>query len=226
MKDLLEKILSYLPVYIPDLVRLVSSPKHFVAEHNKGNEGELIKAFTFFGVSLSIFFILQADVTVRGRGFVTDAAIHGTLYLLFVVIFSAILRFSWKIVGGKAEYEGFLITSSYYVGVLLVGTAIATLGFTGILRLVYPDAYTWFIQYLVAPSLWSAYNLDPRVSGGILVAFMGFLSVEVLTLGWGLVGWGAYRELNQLPRSRSCAALFLTILFSVPLAAGLFIAGW
>ncbi len=222
MKDLLEKILSYLPVYIPDLVRIISSPKHFVAERNKGSEGDLIKAFTFLGVSLSIFFILQAGVP--GKDFLTDTAIHGILYLLFVVIFSAVLWLSWKIVGGKANYQSFLITSSYYVGVLSIGFAIGALCFTGILRMFYPDAYAWFVKFVAAPSLWAAY--DPRFTKSVLVAFTGFLTIASPTSVWGFVGWGAYRELNQLPRSRSCAALFLTILFSLPVAAGFFIAGW
>jgi hypothetical protein len=226
MKDLLEKILLYLPVYIPDLVRIVSGPKRFVAERNNGDEGELIKAFTFLGVSLAIFFILQADIPVRGRGFVLDLGIHGILYLLFVVFLSAVLRFSWKIVGGKAEYQGFLVTTSYLVGVLFIGLAIGALFFTGILAMFYPDAYSWFIQFLKAPSIRDAYNPDPGISRSILVALMGFLSVAVLTLVWGFVAWGAYRELNQLPRSRSCAAFFLTILIFLPVAAGLFVLGW
>src|SRR5262249_27538408 len=126
-------------------------------------KGELVKAFTFFGVSLSIFFLLQADITVRGRGFETDSVIHGILHLLSVVIFTAVVRLSWRIVGGKAEYQGFLITTLYYVGVLFVGIAIATLCFTGILRLFYPDADAWFIHYLAAPSLASAQNADSKI---------------------------------------------------------------
>src|SRR6516162_1516809 len=102
MKDLLEKILSYLPVYIPDLIHIVSRPKHFVAERNKGNEGDLIKAFTFLGVSLAIFFILQAPVTTLGRSLLNDTASRGILYLLSIVVFSAVLLLSWRIVGGKA----------------------------------------------------------------------------------------------------------------------------
>jgi hypothetical protein len=219
MKDLLEKILSYLPVYIPDLVRIVSGPKRFVAERNKGSEEDLIKAFTFLGVSLAIFFILQAGVPAKD--FLTDTAIHGILYLLFVVVFSGILRLSWRIVGGRAEYESFLITSSYYVGVLSIGFAGGALCFIGILRLLYPVSYSWFVKFIAAPSLWKAY--DPRFSRSILVAFVGFLTLGVPTSVWAFIGWGAYRELNQLPRSRSCAALFLTTLFSLPVVAGLFI---
>jgi len=59
MKDLLEKILAYLPVYIPDLIQLVSGPKRFVAERNRGQEGDAMKAFTFLGISLAIFLLCR-----------------------------------------------------------------------------------------------------------------------------------------------------------------------
>jgi len=222
MRDSLEKIVSYLPVYIPDLVQIVSGPKQFVAERNRENKADIVKAFTFFGVSLSIFFILQSGFNVPGKDFWTNAAIHGILYLLFVVLFSAVLRLSWKIVGGKADYQRFLITSSYYMGVLLMGMATATLCFIAILRLFYPDSNAWLAKFVADPNLRRAYNPDPRISRGILVAFTAFLAVAISTFVWGFVGWGAYRELNQLSRSRSCMALFLTILFSLPVAAVLF----
>src|SRR5215470_3178417 len=222
MKDLLEKILSYLPGYILDLARILSGPKKFVAERNKGDEGDLVKAFTFLGVSLSIFFILQGGF-IAAQKFLTNAIMDGILYLLFIAIFSAIIQLCWKIVGGKAEYQRFLITSSYYVGVLSIGFALGSLFFIGILRMFFPDAYTWFVKFIAAPSLRDAYNPDPSVSIGILLAFMAFLAVIFLTFVWALIGWGAYRELNQLSRFRSCAALFLTVLFSMPVAAALYI---
>lgn len=223
MKELLEKIVSYLPVYVPDFVRLVSGPKSFVAERNKKNEGGLVRAFTFLGVSLAIFFILQWGFVAPGKASSTDAAIHGILYVLFVVGFSGILRLSWKIVGGKARYDRFLITTSYYVGVCLIGMAIATLCSIAILRLFYPDSNTWFVSVVAAKNPWAVQMPDPRILKGILASFLAFLVVAASTFVWGLVAWGAYRELNQLPRSRSCAALFLTVLFSSPVVGVLFI---
>ena len=59
MKEVLEKILAYLPVYIPDLTQLVSGPKHFVAERNRGQEGDAMKAFTFLGISMAIFLLCR-----------------------------------------------------------------------------------------------------------------------------------------------------------------------
>lgn len=225
MKDLLEKILAYLPGYILDLARILSGPKQFVAERNKGTEGDLVKAFTFFGVSLSIFFILQGGF-VAPKDFLDNAIKDGILYLIFIAIFSVIIQVCWRIVGGKAEYQRFLITSAYYVGVFSIGLALGSLVFVGILRLLFPDAYTWFVNFLHAPSLEAAYNPDPSVSVGILLAFMAFLALMFLTLVWEFIGWGAYREINQLSRIRSCAALFLTILFSLPAAAALYIMGF
>src|SRR5262249_12227264 len=54
----------------------------------------------------------------------------------------------------------------------------------------------------------------------------GILNRNRPHLSVGFNRWGAYRELNQSPRSRSCAALFLTLLFSLAVAAGFFVAGW
>jgi hypothetical protein len=219
MKDLLEKILSYLPVYIPDLIHIVSRPKHFVAERNKGNEGDLIKAFTFLGVSLAIFFILQAPVTTLGRSLLNDTASRGILYLLSIVVFSAVLLLSWRIVGGKATYQGYLLTSSYYGGVIAIGLAIATLSSVGILRAFYPESKALFDKFVATGNISLVYNAESTVLRGIVVSFLLFLVVAVPSFVWGLIGWGAYRELNQLPRSRSCAALFLSILFYLPIIA-------
>jgi protein-S-isoprenylcysteine O-methyltransferase Ste14 len=120
VKDALEKILSYLAVYIPDLVRLVSGPKAFVAKRNKETERNLAKAFTFLVLSLAIFFVLQWGFVIPGRENSTDALVHGIMYVFFVLVFSAILRLSWRIVGGKADYQRFAITTAYYVGICLV----------------------------------------------------------------------------------------------------------
>jgi hypothetical protein len=219
MKDLLEKIISYLPIYIPDLVRIVSGPKRFVAQRNKGAEGDLIKAFTFLGISMSIFFILQAPLAVTGKEFVTDTASHGILYLLFVVVLSAILCASWRIVGGKAGYQQLLITASYYAGAMSIGLAIASLCFVGVLRMLYPESHALLLRFAATGNLREVFDAEPSILKGFLVASFVFLTVTVPTLVWGFIGWGAYRELNQLRRSHSGAALFLTIIFSLPLIA-------
>lgn len=216
MKELLDKILAYLPVYIPDLVRIISGPKRFVAERNRENEGDLIKAFTFLGASMAIFFILQAPVSTSGQAFLTETASRGILYLLFIVVFSAVLRLSWRIVGGKANYQRFLLTSSYYGGVILIGLAIATLCSIGILRAFYPESNAVFVKFVATGNIRAVSDADLEVLRGIAVAFIAFLAVTLPTVVWGLVGWGAYRELNQLPQSRSCVAFFLTIFFSLP----------
>jgi len=216
MKDLIEKILTYLPVYIPDLVGIVSNPKRFVAGHSKSSEGELIKALTFLGISISISAILQAPITISGKEFVTDTGSHAILYILFVVVFSAILRLSWGIVGGKADYQRFLVTSSYYAGVIVIALAIASLCFIGVLRIFYPQSYELFFKIAATSNLHEVIETKPDIVGGIVAAFLVFLIVILPALIWGVIGWGVYRELNQSPRLRSCIALFLTLVFSLP----------
>lgn len=85
------------------------------------------------------------------------------------------------------------------------------------------DLLEKILAYLPAPSFPAAFDQDPNVSVGLGLAFMVFLTAMLLTFAWGFIGWGAYREMNQLSRFRSCAALFLTILFSAPIAAALYV---
>src|SRR5215831_1885340 len=168
MKDLLEKIVSYLPVYIPDLIRLVSSPKSFVAERNTGSEGDLTRPFTFLGVSRGISFILQAGVPAKNFFYRLCSPRNSVSF--FVVVFSAILRLSWKIVGGKAEYKSYLTTSSYYFGAVWIGFAAGALCFVNILRMLYIPSLTHS----------SSSSLPHRVSGAHMTpSFRGAFSFRL-----------------------------------------------
>jgi hypothetical protein len=215
MKDLLEKILAYLPGYIPDIVGIVSNPRRFIARRNQGSERNLIKAITFLGISISISAILQAPIAISGKDFATDAASHAILYILFVIIFSAILRFSWRIVGGKADYYQFLITSSYYAGVITIGLAIAALCFIGVLKVFYHESYIFFMKIAETSNFHDVIVTKPDILWGILIASLVFLTLILPALMWGFIGWRVFCQLNQLSRFRSYIALFLTFVFSL-----------
>src|SRR5438876_5918373 len=138
MKDLLEKILAYLPSYIGDLVQLVIRPKRFIAERNTGQEGDLLKALTFLGISLSIGFILQAPLLPE-KNFWTDAGSNGIAFLLATTIFSGVLSISWRIVGAKLDFQRILITLSYYAAAIALGLVVMSLCQLGILRIFDPQ---------------------------------------------------------------------------------------
>ena len=153
---------------------------------------------------------------VSGKEFLSETGGHGLLYLFYVVAFSAIVRLSWRIVSGKADYQRILVTSSYYAGIVAIGLALAILCSIGIF---YPESYALFVRFVATSNPREVSAAEPRVLRGILVAFAVFAVVTLPTFVWGLIGWGAYRELNQLPRSHSCAALLLTIILSLPIVA-------
>ena len=102
---------------------------------------------------------------------------------------------------------------------MAIGLALAILCSMGILRMFYPESYALFIRFVATANLREVSAAGPRVLRGILVAFATFAVVTLPTLVWGLIGWGAYRELNQLPRSHSSVALLLTIVLSLPIVA-------
>ena len=59
MKELIEKILTYLPQYFSDLVFLLTGPKAFIRHKDIANPDAISDAVAFFGVSIVISFLMQ-----------------------------------------------------------------------------------------------------------------------------------------------------------------------
>jgi hypothetical protein len=224
MKDLLEKILGYLPSYLGDLVQLVTRPKRFIAERNTGRKGDLLKALTFLGISLSVCFILQAPLLLE-KDFWTDAGSNGIVFLIATTVLSGVLHIAWKVVGVKLDFQRILITLSYYSAVIALCLVVTSLCQLGILRIFDPRLYNLLLQTGGTVDWRAFFQAEPLSSApfvfSLILLFTGFTA----TLIWAIVGWGAYRELGQTTKIRSIEALFLTALLSLPVLTAFFLIG-
>lgn len=212
----LHQALAFLPSYLNDLMAAVTRPKSFIAERNTGKEGDLKNCLVFLGITVFITAALQAPLQPK-HGLLTAYVNYGLRFLLLVISLSGILRLSWRIVGGKAEFTRFLITFSYYAAVILLGLVCATLALFGILHELDPQLYT-LLQKTGETGDWRTFlQADPFQRTSFIAATIGYALIVLLTVIWGVAGWGAFRELNGLSRLRSTIALILTAVFSVPL---------
>ena len=59
MKELLEPVLKQLPTYLPDLARLVTSPKTAILAWIDEAKGALPRPFIFVAVTVAFGFLLQ-----------------------------------------------------------------------------------------------------------------------------------------------------------------------
>jgi hypothetical protein len=218
MKDLIEKIVAYLPQYLVDFGSLFSAPKRFIARKNTTAEETFGQSLLFLGVSIVLVVIMTAPLLPPGKDLWTYVGATAVTLLVGVSLSAIALRLAWHLVGGKATIRSFFVTYAYFSGpVIVVFTFFQLLG-VGVFKVLAPELYTQVIEAQTnkqpLPDL--SGSSVPLISFFILVAGLLFLSV------WGLVAWGAYRELNGLGKWRSSVALLIMGPLGWAIAAVLF----
>lgn len=224
MKDLFEKLIGLIPTYLDDLFSLLSGPKSFIAERIADNEPVMEKALVFLAVSFFISWILKISL-IRGDPFL-ELGSDAIFVLIYVSAYGGALYSAWRIIGGRSEFKKVLTINFYYSGILKLMMSFVFLGMMGAIRIsdpalykdIFDSAYSGGIAtFLINNKQQLLQNTGYRLS--IMVQFVGFSAM----LAWIFIGWGAYRELNQLSRLQSFAAGLLFILFCLPVTALMFL---
>ena len=221
MKDLIDKILKYLPQYLSDFGYVFASPKRFMAERNSKPEDTLSQSLIFLAISLVLRTIMTAPLLPPGRELWAYTAAEGIRWLLIVCLAAITLHFAWRIVGGRASTRSFFVTYAYFFGVaVLILTAFLLLS-EGFFKVCEPDLYAKVIEAKLKK------QPMPNVSGGWVhrVSFIILVIGYCFTCVWTWIGWGAYRELNGLNKIRSFFAFMIFGLLSWPMAAIAFFIG-
>lgn len=217
MKDLIEKILQYLPQYFLDYGSVFSEPKRFIASKDVSSNQVFSEACLFLTISIILVLFANASLKPPNMEFWSYVAMAFEFNALAVVLFGTITRVSWWIVGGKASAKSFFVTYMYFFGVsgiLLQGLLILMRGlFKKNNRLVYDAMVAAATTGADIPNEVTAQisNLEATIFG------IGLL----LILSWCLVAWGAYRQINQLSRGRSFIAFMISFSLSLPALAAM-----
>ncbi len=218
MKELIEKILAYLPQYLTNFGSLFVGPKRFIGQRNTAAEDSFGESLLFLGISLILVIIMTAPLLPPGKDLWTYVGANAVIYLLTVSLSAIALRLAWRVVGGKTTIRSFFVTYAYFFGVLIVIYTLFILLGEGVFKVFEPELYAKVIQAKLNK------QEIPDVSGstvfwvsfGILIMGWVFLSV------WGLVAWGAYRELNGLSKWRSFFAFTIMSILGWLIAAIVF----
>ena len=220
MKDLLEKLIGLIPAYFDDLLPLVSGPKRFIAKRLSSDEPAMQKALIFLAVSFLIGWVLKTPF-VRGDPFL-ELGTDGAFVLIYVMTYGGALYLAWRIAGGRAEIQKFLTIHFYYAGVLKLIETSLYLGIMGTIRAADPALFKEIYDAAYGGNLASFFIKNserllasPGYRLSLWVQFVGYGAM----LTWIFVGWGAYRELNQLSKARSIMAGLLFFVFCFPVTA-------
>jgi len=215
MKDLLEKILMYLPQYLMDFGLLLSAPKKFISSKYLKSEETFVQSLLFLGVSLVLVVVMTAPFLFPGRDLWAHVGTVAIGFSLGVCLYAIALRLAWWIVGGKSAVRSFFVIYAYYFGVGMVLLTLFRLLGEGVFKVFAPELHTRVLE------AWLTRKPIPDVSGNsvVLISTLVFMSGFVIVFAWGIVGWGAYKELNALSRTRSFVALLIALVLAIPVTA-------
>ena len=218
MKELIEKILTYLPRYLMDFGSLVSGPKRFMAQKNTTEEDTFVQSLIFLGVSLVLVVVMTAPLLPPGKDLWTYLGTRTVVASIAVSLNAVALRIAWRLVGGKATVRSFIVTYGYFFGVLAVIFAAFLLLGEGVFKVLAPELYAEVIQ----AKLNKQPVPDVSDSSVPLISFLILVAGFFLLAMWCLIAWGAYRQLNGLSKWRSFVALIISGLLAWPIAAVVF----
>jgi len=218
MKDLFEQILKYLPHYLTEFGAVFSGPKSFIATKLSTDAGDAFgEALLFLGISLTLVLLMYTPLLPAGKDFWSFAIPYYVSYIIEIPLGAMVIRTAWWIVGGRAPARPFFIAYAYYVGVASVLIGAIDLVASGSLKTLDPQLYREYSDALQKPQsmedwVQSHTDLLHRYAQSyvtLTAAVIEGLGTLIITI-WGLVGWGAYRQLNGLSKLRSLVALIIS----------------
>ena len=224
MKDLFEQILKYLPHYLTEFGAVFSGPKSFILTKVRADASDAFgEALLFLGISLTLVLLMYMPLLPAGKDFWNFAIPYYVSYIIEIPLAAMVIRTAWWIVGGRAPARPFFIAYAYYVGVASVLIGAMDLVASGFFKTFDPKLYQEYSDALQKPQsmedwvqshtdLLHRYAQSYVTSTAAVIEGLGTLIIVV----WGLIGWGAYRQLNGLSKLRSLVALIISWFLFIP----------
>jgi len=120
VKELIEKILSYIPKYMLEFGALFTRPKIFIAERNTLLESTFVDCLLFLGISVVLSTIMSTSLPGSREDIWSSLAGTSVSCAILIVGSGLALRLAWRIVGGRAATRSFIVVYAYLSGVQLI----------------------------------------------------------------------------------------------------------
>src|SRR5262245_19771299 len=112
MKELLEKIVAYLPNYFLDCGRLISGPKEFVASKELNPDDAFSSALMFAAITVTVSFIVHLPF-VGMEDMWLKLAIFFILGCVAVSLTALCIIIGWRVVGWRGSPRQIFIITIY-----------------------------------------------------------------------------------------------------------------
>jgi len=209
MKEIVQQVVVYLPVYMSDLLKVMISPKQFSRDMKSSQGYDYQKAIIFLCLSTALVLLLEWPIIKAVSNEWITVGIFFVLTLLSVLLFALIIWLAWLSVGAKTSINAVFVTSSYFSGVLLVIIMPFLLLGLGLMKVIDPGIYNeLYVKHSSVP-----FDMLIASKGYIVFIYCMFFGLLVDFL-WFFVAWGSYRELANFTKVRSAMAFAIfNILF-------------
>jgi hypothetical protein len=222
MKDIIEKILAYLPQYFVELGAVCTTPKRFIAERDVNSDETFAAALLFLAISLVLQTLILAPLNLSGRDLWTELGSVAVVTMMDVTLGALAIYIGWWIVGGRARAKGFFTSFSYFSGaVMVVGAGLILLEWS-IVKLFDPERFEKvFVRRHGSEQIKMMFDSEyaARIIGEPSVTWYVAVGLHwafiLLFLGWIIVAWGAFRKLSGLSKIRSFFAFLFAAVFSL-----------
>jgi len=97
VKDLLEKLVTLVPKYVGDIIRLTSGPKQFLMERVSTGEARWADGLIFLAISFVLAFLIGLPLARADADPMLDLASEGVFVLLYVVLYGYAVYLSWRV---------------------------------------------------------------------------------------------------------------------------------
>jgi hypothetical protein len=229
------KYLGLLPAYVVDLIALISSPKIFLKiKAAKESHESWTDALRFFAFSSAFAFLLiqlQGGGLFRGStNILFDLSKVVVFWALGVIAGAAVIKLSWRIVGGRAPFGSVILVYFYVYSVFLLLVNGTSLAQSGLLAIFFPEDHAHVMKTLAEkglpgvfneafrPNLQTSLNQSKAIYVSAITAIVSGIA-SIAWLIWLIATWGAYRDLNNTSRQRSVIAFCLCGIMFIPVTA-------
>ncbi len=224
MKDLIEKIIVYLPKYFVEFALCFTRPKRFMSTKTTDADSFMSDALLFLAISL-VLFTLLSTITVQTKSDIWTQLLRNGVYFILSVLSSATaIQISWRMVGGKASFLSYFTTNAYFLGVGFVLLSLVLAMYAGAIKSFYPVMHQELLQETNILTMFSETEvsdvyLPSNWIGAAVAALILFVGLIVIVV-WTYIAWGIYGQLNNTDRKRSILAgtiaTLLLFVFMIP----------
>jgi hypothetical protein len=205
--------------FLPNLLSVLTQPRHFLARYTQGRAPDLLAAVIFFVLALVLSDIFMTAVYSSRESVVSFYIGMVVAVVLVTVAISAPLWLAWRLVGATRHYARLIVVLLHQVAIAhLMVYVVAAIMFAG-LELHSLNSFKLALdETMKQPSASAAFKVFadrlPPLLQGREVLFASGLAMLVTLAGavWAIRSWGAYRDALGLSRRRSIGAILLWVL--------------